>query len=70
VYFLIGARNRLSVAFDWTWEYLTLQRGARLINDPKATASFRPRPPTVESQSVSPATEQGGPPQNSRDFVE
>jgi NADH dehydrogenase len=32
VYFLIGARNRLSVALSWAWSYLTFQRGARLIN--------------------------------------
>ncbi len=31
IYFLIGFRNRFSVALDWTWSYLTFQRGARLI---------------------------------------
>jgi NADH:ubiquinone reductase (H+-translocating) len=31
VYFLIGFRNRLSVATSWAWSYLTYQRGARLI---------------------------------------
>jgi len=31
VYFLIGTRNRLIVAFSWLWSYLTFQRGARLI---------------------------------------
>jgi NADH:ubiquinone reductase (H+-translocating) len=31
IYFLIGFRNRLTVAFDWFWSYLTYQRGARLI---------------------------------------
>ena len=29
--FLIGFRNRLSVLLDWSWNYLTFQRGARLI---------------------------------------
>ena len=29
--FLIGFRNRLSVMLDWSWNYLTYQRGARLI---------------------------------------
>jgi NADH dehydrogenase len=62
VYFLIGARNRLSVAFDWIWEYVTLQRGARLINDPKATASFHPRPGAVESPVGGLAPEQAGAP--------
>ncbi|HWK98264.1 MAG TPA: NAD(P)/FAD-dependent oxidoreductase [Pseudolabrys sp.] len=31
VYFLIGTRNRFSVALNWFWSYLTFQRGARLI---------------------------------------
>jgi NADH dehydrogenase len=31
IYFLIGLRNRFVVAFNWFWEYLTFQRGARLI---------------------------------------
>ena len=31
IYFLIGFRNRLAVAVDWLWSYLTYQRGARLI---------------------------------------
>lgn len=33
VYFLIGLRNRAVVAFSWFWNYLTYQRGARLITD-------------------------------------
>lgn len=32
VYFLIGVRNRVAVAINWSWEYLTFQRGARLIS--------------------------------------
>jgi NADH dehydrogenase len=31
VYFLIGARNRAVVALNWMWNYLTFERGARLI---------------------------------------
>jgi NADH dehydrogenase len=31
VYFLIGFRSRLSVAMNWAWNYLTFQRGTRLI---------------------------------------
>jgi NADH:ubiquinone reductase (H+-translocating) len=34
IYFLIGLRNRFVVAFNWFWDYLTFQRGARLITDP------------------------------------
>jgi len=30
-YFLIGFRNRLAVALNWAWSYLTFQRGTRLI---------------------------------------
>ena len=29
--FLIGFRNRLTVLLDWSWNYLTYQRGPRLI---------------------------------------
>lgn len=31
IYFLIGARNRIAVAFKWLWDYITMQRGVRLI---------------------------------------
>ena len=31
IYFLIGFRNRLSVAMNWMWSYVTFQRGTRLI---------------------------------------
>ncbi len=31
IYFLIQARDRFIVAFIWLWEYVTFQRGARLI---------------------------------------
>ena len=34
IYFLIGLRNRFVVAFIWLWDYLTFQRGARLITNP------------------------------------
>ena len=32
--FLIGFRNRISVLLNWAWNYLTFQRGARLITGP------------------------------------
>jgi NADH dehydrogenase len=32
IYFLIGIRNRAIVAINWLWEYVTFQRGARLIS--------------------------------------
>jgi NADH dehydrogenase len=31
IYFLIGFRNRLAVAMSWCWNYVTFQRGTRLI---------------------------------------
>lgn len=31
IYFLIGFRNRIRVLADWTWQYITFRRGARLI---------------------------------------
>jgi NADH dehydrogenase len=33
IWFLIGFRSRVVVAFGWWWSYLTFQRGARLISD-------------------------------------
>jgi NADH dehydrogenase len=34
---LVGFRNRIIVAFDWLWSYLTHARGARLITASKST---------------------------------
>ncbi len=31
IFFLIGFRNRFAVMFEWAWDYLSDQRGARLI---------------------------------------
>ncbi len=31
IYYLIGFKTRIAVALDWTWSYLTFERGARLI---------------------------------------
>jgi NADH:ubiquinone reductase (H+-translocating) len=43
IYVLIGVRNRLVVAVNWLWEYLTFQRGARLItNIDESRTSNRP----------------------------
>jgi NADH dehydrogenase len=33
IYFLIGMRHRFIVAFTWLWDYITFQRGARLITE-------------------------------------
>lgn len=41
IYFLIGVRNRIVVAINWLWNYLTFQRGARLISLPPPEARKR-----------------------------
>ena len=49
VYFLIGLRNRIAVAFSWTWDYLTFGRRARLITEPAnaGPAEAQPRGPSA-----------------------
>jgi NADH dehydrogenase len=61
IYFLIGARSRLSVAFSWAWQYLTFQRGARLITGMQWWG--RPASPEVESP---PMPESAHPPASER----
>jgi NADH dehydrogenase len=39
IFFLIGFRNRVIVLLQWSWAYVTWQRGARLI-----TGGSRPKP--------------------------
>jgi NADH dehydrogenase len=39
IFFLIGFRNRVIVLLQWSWAYITWQRGARLI-----TGGNRPKP--------------------------
>src|SRR5262249_37101977 len=43
IFFLIGFRNRLAVALDWLWSYLTYQRGARIITGDVTDAGIDPR---------------------------
>jgi len=43
VYFLIGFRSRLVVALTWLWNYLTFERGTRLITG-RVEEEQRPRP--------------------------
>jgi NADH dehydrogenase len=33
IYFLVEVRERFAVAFSWLWDYITYQRGARLITE-------------------------------------
>ena len=45
VYFLIGLKNRFIVAFTWFWDFITFNRGARLITEfPKSGAASSPEP--------------------------
>jgi NADH dehydrogenase len=46
IYFLIGFRNRMAVALNWGWNYVTFQRGTRLITgaDPAAPATMGEAP--------------------------
>lgn len=44
LYFLVGFRNRFVVGMNWLWNYLSFERGARLITgiDPSADAAPSP----------------------------
>ncbi|QRM29172.1 NAD(P)/FAD-dependent oxidoreductase [Microvirga sp. VF16] len=54
VYFLIGLRNRAAVALNWFWNYLTYQRGARLIID---SAQARKTVQKEQTEKMSPPAE-------------
>ncbi len=58
IYYLIGVRNRMVVALDWIWDYLTFQRGARLINEatPSREMSSREKSP-FDTNQASPSNE-------------
>jgi len=49
VYFLIGFRNRLAVMWSWIYEYITFDRGARLITGEAVPELERPRTPEPEA---------------------
>jgi len=38
---LVGFRNRVAVFFEWTWQYVTWRRGARIITKPEARQADR-----------------------------
>jgi NADH dehydrogenase len=57
IYFLIGFRNRLIVALHWLWNYLTFQRGTRLIT---GTTGSRI---TVVPEPVAPTSDASRPPE-------
>lgn len=37
IFFLVGARNRMSVALEWFWAYLTFRRSIRLITGTRSS---------------------------------
>jgi NADH dehydrogenase len=45
IYFLIGLRYRFVVAFTWLWDFMTFQRGARLITEVPEQNRARATPP-------------------------
>jgi hypothetical protein len=69
IYFLIDFRSRLSAVLNWVWNYLTFQRGARLITGLTGSlAKTWPRPPRprpftwpAPSASAAPPRRVGGP---------
>src|SRR5690606_32233697 len=42
--YLLGVRNRVSVVVNWAWNYLTWDRGPRLILRPEQTLRLSPPP--------------------------
>ena len=55
IYFLISLRNRLIVATQWLWSYLTFERGARLITG--MDRAPEPDRPVVEPMMLDPRTD-------------
>ena len=53
--YLVGVRNRVSVFINWAWNYLTWDRGPRLILRPEAL----PHTPIPHSDAA-PRTDQAG----------
>ena len=44
IYFLIGLKNRFIVTFTWFWDFITFNRGARLITEFSKPAASPPAP--------------------------
>jgi NADH dehydrogenase len=55
IYFLIGIKNRISVALSWLWIYLSGHRSARLITWGEAGSGARPQTKAAESAATAPA---------------
>jgi NADH:ubiquinone reductase (H+-translocating) len=53
IFFLISFRSRIAVFLEWSWQWLTYARGARLIIGPaRAGRDGEVRPPPLSSSSV------------------
>lgn len=52
IYFLIGVRNRLSVALSWLWNYLRDQRSSRLITQGRTERNVLPSPSGSSEHSL------------------
>ena len=52
IYFLIGFRNRLAVAVSWGWNYVTFQRGTRLITGVSGSRMEEMQPPQSRAPSM------------------
>jgi NADH:ubiquinone reductase (H+-translocating) len=63
VYFLIGLRNRIAVAFSWAWDYVTFGRRARLITEAAdaGPAEATPAGPSGQPSAATPAAGAGVP---------
>lgn len=61
IYFLIGLRNRIAVAFNWFWDYVTFGRHARLITEPAnaGAAEAQPFGSSVPPSAAEPARHAG-----------
>ncbi|KMO44140.1 hypothetical protein VQ03_04170 [Methylobacterium tarhaniae] len=70
VYFLIGLRNRIAVAFSWLWDYVTFGRRSRLITQPAnahpAEAEAEPAGSSGQPSAATPAENAGITPQAGR----
>ena len=56
IYFLVGFRNRIVVGANWLWNYLTFERGARLITGMTRLTRRDAEPLKVPSQRLHQAT--------------
>lgn len=68
VYFLIGLRNRIAVAFSWVWDYVTFGRRSRLITQPANAhpAEAEPAGSSGQPSAAAPAENAGITPQAGR----